>query len=535
MNILNEESELPLRLPSAAEMAAFDAATIKAGTPSLELMERAGGAAYEVINERILQKSKKFEKVVVLCGPGNNGGDGFVIARGLLTHGYETSVILAASDKYSSDCHIQARKLNEKGFEFLLFGDAQGLSPGGFKAKYASQTELTEILRQSDLVVDALLGTGQKSAPRDAIASMIEILNAAVREDPARRVIVSIDTPSGINADNGQVFSPAVSAHLTVTIELIKRGMMQYPARQNCGEIVVQPIGIINDGSCEFSICQRSSVSIPHRPADFHKGMAGHVLVLAGSKNMPGAAALCSHAALKSGLGLLTMCCLSGVKQYELAPEIMLEHLNGANFGAGSISTIKNWLPKVQTVLLGPGLGQAKSTQAFVNKLLGLIAASKCNAVIDADALNIIARQKKLPKLANCIITPHPGEAARLLSCSTKDVQADRYQAARELHRRTSAVVVLKGASTIIYSGRQGFVCGLGNPYMAAAGSGDVLSGIIAGILAQFAGRAEALFEAAKTGVFIHARAGDLAHANSKGPIVASEIINFIGNAFNVV
>ncbi|NLF24775.1 MAG: NAD(P)H-hydrate dehydratase [Deltaproteobacteria bacterium] len=512
-------SPLAARLPSQAEMAAMDEATISAGVAALELMERAGRGVYETLALDL--KTIETARISILCGPGNNGGDGLVVARYLREAGAEVKVVLSAARRFSPALDAQLDKFVAGGGSVHVFG--QGME-GRSLAPIVTH-ELADLFKHSDLIVDALLGTGQKQAPRGSIAALVELLRASLSDTGSARV-VAIDIPTGINADSGEVYDPCVRADQTISIELIKRGLLQYPAREYCGELKTVPIGINCEGQCEFELLTASALTlpVPRRP-DAHKGEFGHVLVVGGSSRMPGAAALCAISALRAGAGLVTKTEFGSC----FFPEIMLEPVEHCGLGYLGLEAANQLIERAShaTVLvLGPGMGRAPETGELLLRLL-----SECllPTVLDADGLNLLASSgSRLTSLKHVILTPHPGEAARLLGETTAEVQRDRYSAAARIAKQTSALVVLKGASSIVHDGTRGFVNPTGNPYMATAGSGDVLAGILAGLLAQ---RMSAL-EAAKTAVFLHGRAGDLAHAASKGNIIAGDIISYLGAAF---
>lgn len=525
------------KLPSSSEMAAFDAFTIQTKTPGIQLMERAGLEIFRVIESKfadILQAKKK--KVLVLCGPGNNGGDGFVIARHLLQKKIDLAVIVVTAKKYSVDIRTEAQKFVEAGGKFFIFPDPIKDELGSSRGEVVNTTKLKALLEESSIIVDALLGTGQKDAPKGSVGELLGFFNKSLNGARGSTKIVSVDTPTGMNTDTGEVFTPHVRADLTVTIELIKRGLLQYPGRDIVGELIVAPIGIDCSGRAEFSsITEESVPRLPARRIDAHKGNFGHVLVIGGSKNMPGAPILSAISALRVGSGLVTQVRLESVPLAPSYPEILFESVADRKgvFNVACLSKLKEKISKMDVLIIGPGIGTAKETSQFVLTLLDFVTKLKIPSVVDADALNILSgklSKKAAVKLPFSVLTPHPGEMARLLNLPTEKIQSDRYQAAKVLSEKTKSVVVLKGAASVVYAGAEGHVNTSGNPYMATAGSGDVLSGIIAGLIAQ----GLSISEAARLGVYIHGKAGDMALKRCKGPIIAGDIVANIAEALGI-
>ncbi len=520
-----------MKLPSAEEMKSFDTMTIKGGISELDLMEQAGTALYGALL-RVARNKLELEKpVLILVGPGNNGGDGLVIARLLIQNGYNAQIVSVNSKKYS-DCFQQnierllscIKKCGLQESSLLFSFGKTALSKS--RPVSISKDALFKIIKESSLVIDALLGIGITGAPKGDIKEVIDLVNYA-KEKPQ---IVSIDLPSGISADDGQVYAPAISATITLTVELIKRGMVQYPARLNCGAIEAVPCGINIDDRSEFALLTPNSAPrIPKRPLNAHKSNFGKVLVIGGSQNMPGAPVLSAISALKSGTGLVYLATPDSARLSTCPSEIM--HVGFKNsdthFKPKHVDTLITFLDQNPIVVIGPGLGQNKETTEFTLKLLGELQSRELSAVIDADALNIISNSKKQYYCDKWIFTPHPGEAARLLGKKNTDIESNRYDSVRELSLKLQGVTILKGASTIIYHKKSGVVNSTGNPYLATAGSGDVLSGLIASLIAQ--GLDE--FDAAKLGVYIHGLSGDRAFSERPGPMIASDIITYLSQS----
>lgn len=508
-------------------MARIDQAAIAGGTPAIELMERAGQAFFDEINAWPPLKASGNARIVVLCGPGNNGGDGLVLSRLLMQSGALPRTVLCSSQRYSEDCLAQLARFVMSGGE-LLFLDQAPPSLQGFKHAVLSAKDLYYTIEQSQIVVDALLGTGQKGAPRGQAATLIAIVNQVRTSEENPPLVVSLDIPSGINAETGAVYDPGISADLTIAVEAFKRGMWQYPARASCGETSVVAIGL--DPSCtavEFSLLHpQVTRALLQRPGDFHKGRAGSVYVLGGSRCMPGAPVLAASAALHSGAGLVSMAALAGSRDIQIPPEIILDFPQATardSFGLPAFKKIVKALDRCDCLLLGPGLGTSPASSGLVSSLVKWIGAQGYPAVIDADALNILAAHKRLPELPSCILTPHPGEMARLLQCDAASVQSDRFKAVRKLHEITGAICVLKGPGTLVYSQGRGFVNPTGGPFLATAGSGDVLCGMIAAFYSQLRQQPDAQLHASCAAVYAHGLCGQ-----SWGPLTASDIIRNI-------
>lgn len=527
----------PNKLPSAAEMAALDAATISSGTMSQELMERAGLAISEVVGSRFTGSQGAIKKVLILCGPGNNGGDGFVVGRILRERGAAVKLILVAGQRFSPDCVEQAGRFEGAGGEILLFR-SESSGPAGCSPKMVSASDARTLIAEAELIIDALLGVGQRNAPRGAIKELLELaddslVNRVAREED-KAVVIAVDVPTGIDCDTGEVFDPHITADLTVTIQLIKRGMLQSPALETCGEIQVVDIGIETSGACEFALLTGESLPEgPKRTRDIHKGGAGRILIIGGSETMLGAPLLSAIGALRSGSGHVFVtrpqCEMAGWACSRPLEVIDLP-LTSSELSIDDVEGVLLRASQMDAVVIGPGLGQSGKTSEALFAILARLRQASCKVVLDADALNILATSPGYHLKSDWIVTPHPGEAGRLIDLSPERVQQDRFAAAREAANRLRCTVVLKGASTVIYSGARGWVNSSGNMWMATPGSGDVLAGIIGAL----AGQGMEPAEAAQRGVYLHGRAGDLAHAAHKGPIIASDIANKIPEAFGL-
>ena len=472
-----------------SEVARIDRVAIhEYGVDAFGLMSEAGRRAFKYITKRF----PEHRSMCVLCGSGNNGGDGYVVATLALQHRWSVAV-LAAKAPQTESCR-------------QAFADYQA----------AGRTLLEGAPESCDddtLIVDALLGTGINSAPRGKAAKLIEWANQ--QSAP----IVAIDAPSGVNTDTGAVLGKSIRAKHTVTFIAHKIGLLTGPAANAVGDLQLATLSIPDAvfGSVAPSARCLETPQLNPRPPESHKGSFGHALLIAGSNGMLGAGILAGTAALRAGCGKLHL--LNDNPQRDLAslsqPEIMTAGVNNA----------EDLMASCTACGIGPGLGLSETA----SKLLAIAIESEKPNVIDADALSLLS-QNAPQSLPHSVLTPHPGEAARLLGCSTSDIQNDRLSAAQSIADRYSAVCVLKGHGTLIaapdYTPR---LCLLGNAGMATAGSGDVLTGIVLSLLAQ----GHSPFSAACIGVWLHSRAGDIA-AEQGHPIslIASDIIEHLPEAF---
>ncbi len=510
----------------AARMRRADEVTIRTiGIPGLVLMENAGRLAAEVLADEVPGLAGR--RVVVFAGRGNNGGDGFVVARHLALRGVAVEVALIGAKRgdLAGDAAAMCAAWRGLGGTLVELPDA------------AAWARRAPALGPGDVAVDALFGTGL-TRPLDGLAAVVvDALNAA------DAFVCALDVPSGLFASSAALPGPAVRADLTVTFARPKPAHLLLPAEDCCGDVIVVDIGI-PDGvvreigsDLHWVTADDASQLLPERDASEHKGRFGHVLVVAGSVGKSGAAGLAGLGALRAGAGLVTLACPAPARAEAaaFAPELMSEALPAAKDGAlarGAAGAALKLLASRSVLALGPGLGQSAAVQAEVRRL---VAASPVPVVLDADGLNAFAGQPKTlaKRKAALVITPHPGEAARLLDCSVPEVEADRLAAARRLAREADAVAVLKGHRTVIAApDGVAFLNSTGNPGMATGGMGDVLTGLIAGLLAQ---HAEPL-DAAVLGVYLHGLAADLAvdeGDESEESLVASAVLAHLGWAFD--
>lgn len=523
------------KIVTAGEMRAIEEAAVARGATWSSLMEHAGAGVARVALD--ILGSPTSRRALVLVGPGNNGGDGLVAARLLHDAGVQVTLYLwrrshAAGDENWQLCRKRAI------LEVRSADDLHGET-------------LRATLAESDLVIDALLGYGANRPVEGELATIIATLNAvtAQRERANRPFVLAVDVPTGVHADSGALLGDAVRADLTVSTGPLKRGLLFYPARAYAGELRSVDIGLSPDDlegiMSELIDGKLARSLLPPRPPDSHKGTYGKALVVAGSVNYPGAASLASAGAARVGAGLVTLAVgRSQVFGPGRIPEVTLHPLPEAEWGVlgdAAADELLTILGDYQVLLVGPGLGREKATRAFFERLLGLqsprhrgqigfriaTAGSEKAAVkqrpelpftvIDADGLNILADLIHHPETTDvasstvwdrlphgrCVLTPHPGEMRRLLGVEQiADVPLD---VAKDAAVRWKQIVVFKGATTVIADpeGRVRVNDG-GNPALATAGTGDVLAGAIAGLLAQ----GLKPFDAATLGVYLHSAAG---------------------------
>jgi len=510
-----------MRLVTSEQMRRLDARTIALGTPSLDLMEKAGRGVADRIHRRYAAACRR--GVLVVVGAGNNGGDGFVIARRLVTAGYKVRVaLLAPVSKLKGDAKTNCERWQRRRGRMLELG---GRSSGRMR------TELPAAIAGSGLVVDCVLGTGLRRAVEGPLAVALEAINEREVRRGRACPVVAVDLPSGLDGDRGCPLGVAVRADTTYTLGAVKLGLVLPEARPWVGELDLVEIGLAERAFEEEAPLARGSDPremrplLPPRAIGGHKGTHGHLLIVAGARGTSGAAVLCGRAALRGGAGLVTVACPPEVQPVVAAslPEVMTRPTTRFSAAAWSES-----LEGKKAVVIGPGLGAAPEVRRLVRWLAPRTAIP---TVVDADGLNALAgRVEQLRRArAPVVLTPHPGEMARLVETSTSEVQAERRRTALDLAQRTGAVVVLKGSGTLIAApdGRLGVNLN-GGPILGTAGTGDVLAGLIGSLLVQ---GLEA-FDAARLGVHLHGRAGDrLAESLGEAGLLASELADELPRA----
>jgi len=489
-------------LVTSAEMRAIDRHAIdKIGLPALVLMENAGRAVAEEV-VRIARNSPRGGRPprwLILAGKGNNGGDGIAAARHLKERGFDVHILyVTPPDDWRGEAAVQRDIAARIGLSSSVYRP-RGLSAGEAEAGEAGTGETgaddlrSGIRREEwDGIVDALLGTGASGPPREPYASLIREANASGLP------IVAVDLPSGLDADTGEVADPCIRATVTVALALMKRGLLLYPGTEMAGEVVVRPIGIpdvsvrqqqvrsfILDGE---TLERKFGVRIPPgRKADTHKGTYGHVLVAAGSVTMSGAGLLCAKAALRSGAGLVTWAVpeLIALPLAGRVPEVMITGLPDGDSGRWSgvdPLELAGLAANKEALVAGPGMGRWPGDWRWLRRLWE---AADVPLVLDADALNMLAEAEEpldaWPRRRQpTVLTPHPGEMARLCGLTVPEVQRDRIGIARRFAERHGVTLVLKGARTVVAApDGSGYVNTTGNPGMATGGAGDALAGII--------------------------------------------------------
>ncbi len=479
------------RLFSAMQMQAADKQAIKQGTTALALMQNAAKAVAKVS----LQEFPKAKKVLILCGKGNNGGDGYAVGRYFLDKGIHVALLEQSHSPNSSES-ITSRN------NYLLKG----------KSKKLNKEQLVKQLKKTDLVIDAIFGSGLSRALSVEIAEIIELINAS------KKPVLSIDIPSGISADSAEIIGKHIDADITVQLAGAKIASAFYPAKYAFGKTRVVNIAISKQIlKAKSNICLLDTKTIKNfltrRMANTHKYKVGTVLLIAGSADYAGAAELASRASLRAGAGLVTLASTDRFKNSW--PEIIFKKLSAKN----SLTDIKNIDEKYASVrVIGPGLNND-----ITNLVKDIIPLSTKPSVIDASAL---ANHKQwldaVKTHGRCILTPHFGEAAALLETNSQEIAKDPIKAALAISKKFHTTTVLKSATTVISDGNLVYLSTAGHPGMATAGSGDVLSGVIGAFVAQ----ADNILRATAAAVYIHGKAGELAAQKYGNGLVAGDLLN---------
>lgn len=485
-------------LYTAAQVRELDRRAIEQqGIPGYELMCRAGKALADVVARRW----PAVDQVTILCGPGNNGGDGYVLARLLHTSGRQVSLLSLTSPEQLKGAALQAAR--------------DWISTGGCGDSFAG-----ELPESSGLLVDAILGTGLDRAPEGVFQRAIEAINRHAAP------VLAVDIPSGLNADSGAMPGVAVQADCTLTFIGRKRGLYTAAAVGRTGVLEFNSLDVpqevfsgVHADAVLVDTLPRTRLSLP-RKRSAHKGDFGHLLIVGGTAGMSGAARLAAEAAARCGAGLVSVAthpdhafCLNQGR-----PELMVHAVAAA-------AELDALLAKATAVVVGPGLGRDDWSRALLERVLE----TTLPLVVDADGLNLLASDPV--KRGDWILTPHPGEAARLLGMTTAQVQKDRFAAVCALGEKFAGVAVLKGAGSLISCGDAPVsLCNQGNPGMASGGMGDTLSGLLGALLAQQLD----LCTAATAGVFVHSRAADLAAVrDGERGLLASDLIPWMRQQLN--
>ena len=500
-----------MKVALASEMRELDRLTIEAyGVPGAVLMENAGrGLVAEVVS---VWGPVADKKVVVFCGKGNNGGDGLVIARVMNALGASVTVWLC-SDEMKGDAGVNLNVARKAGIDLRAVTSDHHLESSS--------------VRHADIVVDAIFGTGLVDEIVGPYRGLIDIINKFAKR------VVACDIPSGVDSDKGRIMGAAVRADLTVTFGLPKRGLYLYPGAQMAGEVRVADIGIpqkaLSEAPIKANLLTRESVVglMPDSGPDTHKVAYGHLFILAGSPGKTGAAVMAAQAALRSGVGLVTVGVpesLNTIFEEKLteAMTLPLPETSEHTLSLDGLEAILAELEGKTAIAIGPGMSTNADTARLVAALLPRL---RIPALIDADGLNILSVFDE-PLAGVCVpvaLTPHPGEMGRLLGVLAREVQADRPAAAVDLAAQTGAVVALKGARTLVASASgEFFINPTGNSGMATAGAGDVLTGVIGAFMAQ----GLSTLDAARLGVYAHGLAGDIAAVEKgRAGLIAGDII----------
>jgi len=488
---------LPIPLYSAAQVRELDRRAIEEqGIAGAELMSRAGTCAFETLRTRY----PRARRLVLICGPGNNGGDGYVVAEHAHRAGIEVAVLTLGNRPSRGDAATMRGRCESAGVPIQSYDAGK--------------------LAAADVVIDALLGTGLQRDVAGEWRAAIDAISACGRP------VVAIDIPSGLNADTGAVMGAAVRADITVTFIGLKAGLFLSDGRDHAGEISYDDLGVppqVFDGV--ETLANRIDPSylrglLSPRRRNAHKGEFGHVLVVGGGPGMPGAARLCGEAALRTGAGLVSVAThpAHAAALNASRPELLC-------FGVRTAKELSPLIRRASVIALGPGLSITPWSRNIWREAMK----ARSPLVVDADALNLLAA--KPARRADWILTPHPGEAARLLKSTSTAVQRDRIAAAKGIVKRYGGVCVLKGAGTLVVSAEGVWLCDSGNPGMASAGMGDVLTGVIAALRAQ----SLSALDAARLGVWLHAAAGDGAAGSDEVGLLASDLFPHLRVGLNQI
>lgn len=489
-----------LRILSARQMKAVELTAAKNGMSFLRLMENAGSACARIIKDRLLDLPFKKQKVIILCGGGKNGGDGFVIARKLYESGYSVDVVLVFGKPKDTDS-IEMMK--------MLKGLSVNIYDFGIDIK-----AMEERINNAGTIVDCIFGTGFYGQASENHTLVFERVNQSSAD------IVSIDIPSGLICNSGDKTEHFVKPKLTIAISSLKLVHVLKPAAKSCGEVVVADIGISEKFYSEWENDYLYTLNdeevknlLPPINLLAHKGTFGHALCVCGSRNMPGAAVIAANGCVYSGAGLVTAafpdCAYAAISSKLTEPLLLpLDSNREGTLSTLSINQIIKASRKATAILIGCGLGNNKNIITIIEEIIKNI---QCPIVLDADGINAVCGNLEIFKSANSplILTPHPGEMSRLTGLSISGVQSNRVKIAENFAREHGVTLVLKGANTIVaqQNGNKTYVNSTGNPGLATGGSGDLLSGILVSFLAQ----GMTAWEASRAAVYIHGLTADIA------------------------
>lgn len=511
-----------MKVVTGSAMAELDRKAIQDfALPGIQLMEKAGSGAVEVLQRRFCPSAES--QIVIAAGGGNNGGDGFVMARLLLEQGYKPFVFLATlPDRLKGEALHNYQRYTEMGESVSILKGSEDLS------------RFAEACNTADVIVDALLGTGMRGEAQSPYKETIQVINQSGAG------VLAVDVPSGLNSDDGTVAGECVRADVTVTMQLPKLGLLVPPGVDQAGAIEIVPLDfpkelLSNDGSCpELLTTEDVAPLLPLRSRSAHKGNAGHLLILAGSPGLTGAAALAAESAVRSGAGLVTLGIpksLNPILESKITEPMTLPLPETPDhcLRLRALETLTPQLERFTAVAIGPGLGRNGETGMLIRELLRIL---DVPVVLDADGITPFHSGD--PELRhsndNRIITPHPGELSRFVGVPTDAIQRDRLGQASEAAKANGINVVLKGAMTVIAEPSGGVsINSTGNPAMASGGMGDVLTGVIGALLAQ----GLSVQASAKLGVFVHGLAADRLVARTGAlALLASQVSEELTGAF---
>jgi len=529
------------KIVTTEEMRSIEKDVDQSGLSYDQMMQNAGKTIADSIIEFLTEIKGK--RVVILVGTGNNGGDGLVIGYHLHESGAQVAVYLA-SERASGDPNLERLKQKE-----ILIANS--------KEDQRSRV-LKNLLASTEIVIDAVLGTGFQLPLKGNAKELLSNTKTALEKRECKPIVVAVDCPSGLDCDSGEIAKEALEADLTVTLAAAKHGLLRFPGASYVGKLVVGDIGIPSNhkklSKIQIEISEEKELStwLPKRPRDAHKGTFGRVLVVAGSINFPGSAALSARAAYRVGAGLVTMAVPSPVQPLiaSLLPEatwILLPHELGV-ISENALNVVTTELEHTEALVFGPGFGMESTTKAFISKFFGIElhhqqkqigfihpeqlpskARSIPPCIIDADGLKLLSQLDQwytyLPE--GSILTPHPGEMAMMTGVAKEEIQEDRITAAQKWAKTWGHIIVLKGAFTVVASPNgDAVVIPIASPALARAGTGDVLAGTIAGFRAQ---GVEA-FQSAILGSYVHGKAGEFAaeYLGTSASVLAGDVADAI-------
>lgn len=479
------------------------------GFSSLILMENAGSRIVEILKTKFGNLQNK--KVHILVGSGNNGGDGLVVARHLLTIGAKPKIYLFGK-------RTNLTNENRINFEYI-----KKLKVDSVLVDYDQISRFRFSLGMADIIVDCILGTGFTGELSTKLASAIQVVNGI--QSP----VVAVDVPTGVDASTGQVLGEAIRADFTINLGAYKVGCFLYPGKDYAGKNIVVDLGLplkSEKGPNRYLLHKDILRQLPKRSSWGHKGTFGHTLVVSGSRHYAGAASLCGFAALRSGAGVVTLAIPRGIYSRFSPSELILVPMaetEQGSFSNDSYTEFVQLMENKDVLVIGPGLSDEKDTQKLVRKIL---ANWRKPAVIDAQALEALApdflQSITKEQREQWILTPHPGEMARMLKSNAEEINGARIDTAVNYSKKWGSIIVLKGAPTIITDGENTYINSTGNHGMGTAGTGDVLAGLIGGLLAQGAQP----LQASTVGVYAHGLAGDLAGEQGQRTIIARDCLS---------